>query len=616
MSLVGIGLCFWNLLTGSTVIAFAAYVMGHWVLKRHSRPFVYSTRIVLAAGFLLSTAFITLMPWTFYGGHEGCSAFSPTMETRHGYHFGDFWTLMWALHAVNWILLPIVVNLVLAEHPASTYVRDSWRCVAFTWAAQAMKTAGMVMWTCTGSDRNKDGVRDSAYVTQPLARFLLPASGTMLFFCDIWCLRLMQVRLRALEESFGEPLPFTQPIRWLCRIVTACALSGTFVGLLPNAVIFVGFAASTLGLGSLTLLMCLSIQVPLKALTAMPAAQGDPSASDGVGSDSVHSLRHGSSRASIQLEDDMAFARKVLRRSQLAVILAGLSMVWHHGAFGLRLFAPSKLVFSAYQYGHMCNMIGNILGLTLLSGNQITFPGSSRLSLSKRNSAGLAPKRSSSDMSTSTPDAQQRPRTSYLQQDLECTCQQVGKTRSVSSFGHSRSQREESIVAKVLSVSSWRHARDPSCEKCAWEDIVQQISNRRITVGQLLDFHAQLSPQKGVMTALMPHFDAGRSTTNDVVRHAIIPRSRCDDVGRALAEIFMLEATSRRWFSAAQSPPRMVTHHWANCFRDLVAAVVADSLGLTRWDSIADQLQAGREASLRKRLQDCGALRWCYWTWF
>lgn len=28
----------------------------------------------------------------------------------------------------------------------------------------------------------------------------------------------------------------------------------------------------------------------------------------------------------------------------------------------------------------------------------------------------------------------------------------------------------------------------------------------------------------------------------------------------------------------------MVTHHWANNFRDLTAAVLADALGLKRWD--------------------------------
>ena len=57
----------------------------------------------------------------------------------------------------------------------------------------------------------------------------------------------------------------------------------------------------------------------------------------------------------------------------------------------------------------------------------------------------------------------------------------------------------------------------------------------------------------------------------------------------------------------------MVTHHWGNRFRDLVAAVVADGLSLRRWDHVAEQLSTGQDEELRARLRDCGSLQWQYW---
>lgn len=39
--------------------------------------------------------------------------------------------------------------------------------------------------------------------------------------------------------------------------------------------------------------------------------------------------------------------------------------------------------------------------------------------------------------------------------------------------------------------------------------------------------------------------------------------------------------------------PRMVTHHWSNRFRDLLAAVLADALNLKRWDKLAERHLVG-----------------------
>ena len=122
------------------------------------------------------------------------------------------------------------------------------------------------------------------------------------------------------------------------------------------------------------------------------------------------------------------------------------------------------------------------------------------------------------------------------------------------------------------------HASTRSCDKCAWEEKVHDLGSRRICLSQLLDFYARLGERgcPGERT-LMPHFDPNRSTTNDVVRHAIIPESRCGHFGKALAQV-LPRRPRNRWRSPR---PVMVTHHWANSFRDLVAAVVANGLGLT-----------------------------------
>lgn len=53
-----------------------------------------------------------------------------------------------------------------------------------------------------------------------------------------------------------------------------------------------------------------------------------------------------------------------------------------------------------------------------------------------------------------------------------------------------------------------------------------------------------------------------------------------------------------------------VTHHWGNRFCHLVAAVIGDSLHLSRWDSVAEQLIAGDLKPLKKRLRHCGSEDW------
>ena len=118
---------------------------------------------------------------------------------------------------------------------------------------------------------------------------------------------------------------------------------------------------------------------------------------------------------------------------------------------------------------------------------------------------------------------------------------------------------------------------------------------------RLLELYAQLG------SGHMAHFRPEVSTTNDVVRQAIIPMSRWGARGRSLADALEVSQQDRR-------PVRMVTHHWANRFRDLVAAapgprchgldaaeVLADAMQLSRWDGVAKELDAGHVESLRQR---------------
>jgi len=136
-----------------------------------------------------------------------------------------------------------------------------------------------------------------------------------------------------------------------------------------------------------------------------------------------------------------------------------------------------------------------------------------------------------------------------------------------------------------------------------WQEKVAGLATRRVSVEVLLHFYLQLGQENA-----MPHFDSKRSTTNDVVRHMVIPQSRDGNLGRSFAEKFGPHKVSMT--------PKMVTHHWSNRFCDLVAAVLADALGLKRWDLIAECLRSpdvsdGEE--LKEQLYAHGALHWQYW---
>ncbi|CAJ1377928.1 unnamed protein product [Effrenium voratum] len=157
-----------------------------------------------------------------------------------------------------------------------------------------------------------------------------------------------------------------------------------------------------------------------------------------------------------------------------------------------------------------------------------------------------------------------------------------------------------------------------SCDGCIWEQNVASLARRQILPGQLLDLYAALggdgdgtpdphhlrvSKTQSIVAMVlgaeaMPHFEPERSTTGDVVWQAIIPATASrgrDGCGSSLASLLPA--------GPADLAPRMVTHHWGNRFVDLVAAVVADALGLNHFDTLAQNLSedhAGRRSEVNK----------------
>jgi len=134
-----------------------------------------------------------------------------------------------------------------------------------------------------------------------------------------------------------------------------------------------------------------------------------------------------------------------------------------------------------------------------------------------------------------------------------------------------------------------------------WSTKVRELAMRSMPVEELLQFHAHLGRDT------MPHYSPWESTTNDVVRHAIIPLTRTAHGGVAYASL--LNPAKR----ADPTAECMVTHTWSSLFIDLVAAVVADALGLEEYSGIADVLAVGDHEHLERQLQAKGVHHKEYW---
>ncbi|CAE8732456.1 unnamed protein product, partial [Polarella glacialis] len=134
----------------------------------------------------------------------------------------------------------------------------------------------------------------------------------------------------------------------------------------------------------------------------------------------------------------------------------------------------------------------------------------------------------------------------------------------------------------------------------AWTQTVQSLSGRSLEVEELLEFFGRLGPGQDASGTgpVMPSYDPWRSTTNDVVRGAIIPLSRAGNCGLAYANCL----PGSRASTSTTLPDCMVSHTWSALFLDLVAAVVADALELDGYGKVARRLAA--PGGVQKLLQE------------
>jgi len=133
------------------------------------------------------------------------------------------------------------------------------------------------------------------------------------------------------------------------------------------------------------------------------------------------------------------------------------------------------------------------------------------------------------------------------------------------------------------------------CEDADWQQIVEDLACRGITLECLLTFYKGLAET-------MPHFDPHLHTTMDVVREVVIPGSAAERCGFA----------SKMMGGRPLRPKRMVTHNWSNLFRDLVAAIVADALQQSSFSLIADLLDT--DMSALEQMLGPEALAMSYWV--
>lgn len=105
---------------------------------------------------------------------------------------------------------------------------------------------------------------------------------------------------------------------------------------------------------------------------------------------------------------------------------------------------------------------------------------------------------------------------------------------------------------------------------------VKELASRGFTLGALLELLCLLLER-----IQMPDFDPDESTTIDIAKQFVIPRSKT--LGTAYARIMT--------GGAECYPQRMVTHTWSNKFCHSVAACVAEALGVAYFFHIIPRLR-------------------------
>uniref|UniRef100_A0A7S4SQE0 Uncharacterized protein n=1 Tax=Alexandrium monilatum TaxID=311494 RepID=A0A7S4SQE0_9DINO len=149
-------------------------------------------------------------------------------------------------------------------------------------------------------------------------------------------------------------------------------------------------------------------------------------------------------------------------------------------------------------------------------------------------------------------------------------------------------------------------APHPASVNPEWAAKVEELAGRGFRLENLLDFTESL-----LDGSIMPSFNPEKSTTNDVVRQAIIPQSRDKPPltgGKAMATVW--SGGEPVW------PERMVTHSWANLFLHLVAAVTADALEVSNYfeDMVRELSTLEGLRQVRQKLGIADRLGLCYWV--
>lgn len=184
----------------------------------------------------------------------------------------------------------------------------------------------------------------------------------------------------------------------------------------------------------------------------------------------------------------------------------------------------------------------------------------------------------------------------------------------------------EEVFGKFIPKIRWRRnlprvhpedsqqAEEAEIATSSWKTKVRELSYRGFTIARLLDFCEVLGSAQ-----VMPHFDATKTTTNDVVRQVIIPWSRLDggwedlktghgqlrSEGRAM--VGCMEATR-------QQPSIMVTHNWDNLFSHLAASTLASALNFFTFDNVLKMLATPTGIQeLRRYCYSSGCLRSTVW---
>eukprot|EP00931_Biecheleriopsis_adriatica_P033441 TRINITY_DN19408_c2_g1_i1.p1 TRINITY_DN19408_c2_g1~~TRINITY_DN19408_c2_g1_i1.p1 ORF type:complete len:734 (+),score=127.56 TRINITY_DN19408_c2_g1_i1:36-2237(+) len=160
---------------------------------------------------------------------------------------------------------------------------------------------------------------------------------------------------------------------------------------------------------------------------------------------------------------------------------------------------------------------------------------------------------------------------SFIMLWLDCLATSLGSSFA-SGAGSGALRSSHSLEALRMLAQGRRQEAMSRYQKSQeeWQDKVEELAGRGFTLAALLSFYKQIRQ-------FMPHFDSSQHTTTDVVREAIIPAS--SEKACSLAEVLMDGKTVR--------PKKMVTHNWGNVFRDLVAAIIADSLGEDEFCKVA-----------------------------